>query len=317
MALTQCEECGRGFSSLGSVCPDCGWRPPPPPPAASTDSSTSTLSTDSTAAIPDLEPLGFGEVLDAGFRLWRKNFVSFLAVAALVILPIVLIEAFYYSNQIVAIRNGFLFVESPSSYENTSTIFSLVRLVAIFLSNGAIAVVAVRGYLGQTTRPVEAYRLVFRRFFPFLGLMFLFIAGVGLGLILLVIPGIIVLVLWALALPAFWEENASPTEALKRSNELVKGRWWFLFGLLLVMWLIVYIIGGLVIGGIVFGAIVGQSVTLFVIAQVLTLVVMSMLMAPLLPAVTTVFYFDSRVRKEGFDVELQARKLDRVDPDPA
>ena len=59
------------------------------------------------------------------------------------------------------------------------------------------------------------------------GLMTLVTTGVAAGL--LVVPGAWLYTRWSLAIPAIRHENLGPAAALKRSNALVRGRFWFVF----------------------------------------------------------------------------------------
>src|SRR5215213_1279356 len=59
------------------------------------------------------------------------------------------------------------------------------------------------------------------------GLMPLVSTGVAAGL--LVIPGAWLYTRWSLAIPAIRHENLGPAAALKRSNALVRSRFWFVF----------------------------------------------------------------------------------------
>src|SRR5918994_2105257 len=60
------------------------------------------------------------------------------------------------------------------------------------------------------------------------GLVTLVTTGVAAGL--LVIPGAWLYTRWSLAIPAIRHENLGPAAALKRSNALVRSRFWFVFG---------------------------------------------------------------------------------------
>jgi hypothetical protein len=60
------------------------------------------------------------------------------------------------------------------------------------------------------------------------GLVTLVITGVAAAL--LVIPGAWLYTRWSLAIPAIRHENLGPAAALKRSNALVRSRFWFVFG---------------------------------------------------------------------------------------
>lgn len=265
---------------------------------------------------PILQPLGFGEILDAGFRLWRNYFRTFITVAAALTLPVMLINAYVTWDQVLAIRDGLLLVANVESFERTQVILSLAAIVTTLVTHAAIMLVAVRGYLGRPTKPVEAFRMVMRRVFPLLGLLILMVLGMIAGFLALVIPGIFLAIAWQLALPAFWEESLRPLECLGRSYRLVKGRWWTLFGISVVIWIIlmVFSLFGLTV---FFSSWIGDSVMLYVIVNAAMTAISSIVLVPMFPAIITVFYFDSRVRKEGFDVEFEARRLDQGDPGPA
>lgn len=75
-----------------------------------------------------------------------------------------------------------------------------------------------------------------RRLLALLGLNFLSGIGVLLGLILLIVPGIYLLVRWSAAVPALIAEDADISESLSRSAEAVEGRFWHVFGAILVVW---------------------------------------------------------------------------------
>jgi hypothetical protein len=265
---------------------------------------------------PALGPLGFGEILDAGFRLWRNHFRTFIIVAAALNLPLLLINAYVTWDQVLAVVDGVPYVWDVDAFNRTQLILSLAGMVATLITVGAVVLVAVRGYLGRPTRPVEAFHMVMRRFFPLLGLLILMGLGLVAGFMAFIIPGIFLSVAWQLALPAFWEENLSPLDCLGRSYRLVKGRWWTLFGIVIVLWVILMAFS--FIGMTLFlGSLLGDSVMLYVIVNALTTAISSIVLVPMAPAIITVFYFDSRVRREGFDVEIEARRLDQGDLGPA
>ena len=121
-------------------------------------------------------------------------------------------------------------------------------------------------------------------------------------------PGIWLAVAWSVSFPALLSENLGPVAALGRSFKLVQGRWWPAFGALLVMYLLVMVISGIL--GALFGATLiaaagnegsrgSSSRSSTRSPPLITL--------PLMAAVLTVVYFDLRVRKEGFDLQLLAR----------
>jgi predicted PurR-regulated permease PerM len=69
----------------------------------------------------------------------------------------------------------------------------------------------------------DLYRSASRRLGALVGVSLLTGIGVGVGLLLLVVPGLVLFARWALAVPAVMIEKRSPVDALRRSRELVKG----------------------------------------------------------------------------------------------
>jgi hypothetical protein len=78
----------------------------------------------------------------------------------------------------------------------------------------------------------------FQRVFPVLNRIV--IAGIllgiaiGIGFLLLIVPGLIVLTLWIFVIPAIVLENRGIGEAFGRSRELVRGNGWNVFGVIVL-----------------------------------------------------------------------------------
>jgi hypothetical protein len=62
-----------------------------------------------------------------------------------------------------------------------------------------------------------------------LGVSLLTGIGVGVGLFLLVVPGLILFTRWSLAVPAVMLEGRAPRDAMRRSADLVRGHGWQVF----------------------------------------------------------------------------------------
>jgi hypothetical protein len=80
-------------------------------------------------------------------------------------------------------------------------------------------------------RTGSAMHAAWKRAGALLGVSLLTGVGVGVGLILLVVPGLFLFTRWSLAVPAVMLEGRSPREAMRRSAELVKGHGWQVFAI--------------------------------------------------------------------------------------
>jgi len=115
--------------------------------------------------------------------------------------------------------------------------------------------------------------------------------GVAVGFVLLIVPGLILLTIWAVAIPTVVLERRSVFEALGRSRELVRGHGWQVFGVLVIL-LLIQLVATLILVGVLAG--IGDFVGAFVGALIATV-----LLAPLGAIAATVLYLELRRIKEG------------------
>jgi hypothetical protein len=119
---------------------------------------------------------------------------------------------------------------------------------------------------------------------------------------------IVIYVRTVVAVPAIVLERASGWRGLQRSWQLISGRFWPTFGRMLLLALIASIISS-VIAAIfeIPGAALAPSST-FVFDQVASAVA-AVFVGPITYIGVTLLYYDIRIRKEGFDIEMLARSL--------
>jgi hypothetical protein len=128
----------------------------------------------------------------------------------------------------------------------------------------------------------ELFSSVTPVFVPVIVVSILFGIGVAIGLVLLIIPGLILLTIWAVAIPVTVIERPGILRAFGRSRELVKGNGWQVFGTILLVWLISIVIGA--IGGLIADAIGG-------VIGALVVAVVSALIAPVIALASALIYF--------------------------
>jgi hypothetical protein len=257
---------------------------------------------------PQLRALSVGEVLDAAFKVVRQSF-STLAICVLVVaVPLNIIGTLITAS---TSDDPFNLDDTSTGTSSTEVAGSLVstalNLVLFTLAAAACFRAVSSTYLGQTPTWQASLSFASTRVLPLLGLSVLYFLGVIGATILLIIPGIWLSVAWSLGYPALLSEGIGPAAALGRSFRLIRRRWWATFAALLVMYLIIAVISG-ILGLIVGGTLVAATDSEVVAAVLFTIVniVSSLITLPLFAAVLTIIYFDLRVRKEGFDLQLLA-----------
>jgi hypothetical protein len=108
--------------------------------------------------------------------------------------------------------------------------------------------------------------------------------GIAIGIFLLIVPGLILLTLWAVVAPVVVVERPGIFAAFSRSQELVRGSGWQVFGVIIVAFLIA------AVAGIAFTAI-AVSIADGAILRIVFSALASTLTAPITALVAAVLYF--------------------------
>lgn len=107
----------------------------------------------------------------------------------------------------------------------------------------------------------------------------------AIGFVLIIVPGLILITIWAVVAPVVVIERPGGLGALSRSRELVRGNGWQVFGVILVLVIGVVVGSGLLsLAGEAAGTAVGLVVR----------VIVGVLAAPLSALAAAVLYFDLR-----------------------
>src|SRR5262245_30316282 len=168
--------------------------------------------TDTTA--PTGREFRIGPIFTRSWSIYAANFVAFTLVAIVASLPSQLGGDF--ESSVGVVRNVVVFV---------------VSVILYFVGQAVILYGAFQAMRGRSVVIGDGVGRAFSRFFSLVGISILVGLGVGIGFLLLVIPGIILALRWAVAVPACVVENKGPLQSMSRSAELTKGHRWKIFGL--------------------------------------------------------------------------------------
>jgi hypothetical protein len=119
--------------------------------------------------------------------------------------------------------------------------------------------------------------------------------AIGIGLILLIAPGLYLLTIWCLIVPVIVLEGAGTTAAFSRSRELVRGFGWQVFGTLVLVFVVMLAVG--LVLGIIFAALPTAA------ANFVSSIVSGTIVAPFLALVLTLGYFRLLAAHGGSRVE--------------
>jgi len=261
-----------------------------------------------------LRPLSTGELLDRTFSLYRSHFVLFAGIFALPHLSV-------FAFQCV----GIAFQPASAAAFSASGILTtlawafgtiLLSLLVSAASQAATVIAVSQVHLDRPASVGGSFSAVKNQIAGVIWLSLSVGLLVGLAFMALIIPGILLAIQWSLAVPAKVLENLGVGEAMSRSSELSKGNRgrifviWVLFialsiGInLLLQWPI-----ELAAGVSARGALRRVGVE-WQVASLVATFISQCLVGPLTTIAFSLVYYDQRVRKEAFDLQLMMTTLD-------
>jgi hypothetical protein len=243
-----------------------------------------------------LQPLTTGQLLDRVFTLYRQNFLLFFLIAAV---PQAVLMLMMAGGAVVA-------GAAPIAAVGMVVVGLLLYLGTLGLSQGATTIAVSEVYLGRPITAAEAFRRIAPRTLVLVGTMIGVSLLVGMGLILLIVPGIYFLVTYSLALTVVAIEKVSFSEAMSRSSDLVKGNRGRVAVIYFLSLVATYVIAfALAFPAGMAAAVLQESMPVVsAILQMAGQVVSSALATPIGLIGFTLAYYDARVRKEAFDLHL-------------
>jgi len=265
-----------------------------------------------------LRPMGIGDILDETFRLYRENFLLFLATAAVLEVPAQIINTLLSLARpaVTTIVPGQGITPAQTSAATTGGLIGVVAgLITAFAGvfiTAALAVVVSNRYLGRLTTVGETYRATLNRLGPLLvTTIWAGIRLVLLGFACVVIIGIPFLIYFAVAwslLPQVVMLENVDRGASGRSRELIRGYWWKTLGLYIVVAILAYLLVFVILVPVVAGIFAGAGVTGTRLLTGLATLIFSLLVRPIQTVATTLLFYDLKIRKEAFDLETMAQQ---------
>ncbi|MEW6030966.1 MAG: hypothetical protein ACOYZ8_13805 [Chloroflexota bacterium] len=286
-----------------------------------------------TTSVPFIRPLSLAELLDQSISLYRRNFVVFIGIIALTYIPLGILQA-GLSFLTTASSISFLEGNTPTGLPDAryflgvlgSIVITILQLILVYgVATAALTRAVADNYTGQKIGVLSAYRNLGSSWSRLLGAILL-VALIVIGFFIWTIipcvgwftgPGMlffIALVVSPFVAPVVVLEKQRGFGAFRRAWDLGRGRFWWLIGFALVLWLFEQLLIAVPNWLLIFGAeFIFRDVTdlqqQMILNNVITTVVAlltNLLFLPLNLVARTVVYFDLRVRSEGLDLALQA-----------
>jgi hypothetical protein len=288
--------------------------------------------------MPALRPLSIGQLLDQAIRLYRHNFLTFIGILAVVLVPLTLLQMVISLLTFGDATQQFPFdpaqpIGLPASFVVGMTANSLIALVSFVLVQGLATAVLTRAiadsYLGETTAVSDAYRKIGHSWLSLLAALLLaLLVSLGLSFYWLLVPcigwltglGALIffgLVVMPLLAPLIILEKQPAARALRRAWDLARRRFWWVLGFVLVLFIFnqLLVTGPVTLVTLGFQLLYGNPLqagapayafSLQTIVQSLVTLISSLIYLPLHLAGITLMYLDLRVRTEAVDLALLA-----------
>jgi len=257
-----------------------------------------------------LRPLAFGEILAGAVATMRRHpglifGVSFVIVGLSQLLGLLLLGTVFED-----VRKAVPLSATPTPEEAMRQLGQSVRLLGLTmiitvpsqtLLSGFFTVVIGKAVLGKPVTLREAWAETSSRLLPLFGLTLVYTVMVGAGIVALVIPGIWLAILFALATPALVLERGTIGQSMSRSRFLVAGAWWRVFAVIALALLL-----GILLGEVIQWPFVrfGGDGTEGAILSTVGATIAGTVTQPFAAIVTALVYLDQRMRKEGMHHEL-------------
>jgi hypothetical protein len=269
-----------------------------------------------------LRPLGVGEVLDVAIKIYRARFSVLIKSVAAVVGPVFALSAIIRIS--IPTQDNLFQSSQPGTTPEFDTgdfwafmagtvLILILTFIASQIATGACFKSVSGAYLDEQPGWRESLSFARSRLAALLWLSFLLLVFLAPAFLACILPGVYFYVAWSVAAPVLLVEDVRGRAALKRSRALVEGRFWSTVAVLLLVGILTGIAQAILLGLLAGIAGISGNDVATAVAEAIGQTAASALTTPLSAAVVTVLYFDLRVRKEGFDLELLARRIG-VDP---
>lgn len=268
---------------------------------------------------PDFRPLSIGELLDRSFAMYRRNFIVFVGIAGVPAL-------FYLAARLAYIalltKGQAIKATDPalSIWAQMSGRFAVLN-IGMSIASFAVGIAAWCAlvyatsaiYLGHSPSIAQAFAGLKGSFGRALGVSFVTGLLTMLGFVLLIVPGILLSLRWALVVPSTLLEQTGVSESRSRSSFLTEGSRGRIL-LIFIMWAVVLYALTMILEIPIMGVLMASMIRTRASAPVLPFwyfaasfavsFLVNSLTTPILGIALTLQYYDGRIRKEALDLQM-------------
>ena len=178
----------------------------------------------------------------------------------------------------------------------------VLALICIVLSAAIIILAMTKEMSGRGFTPIRAALAILRRTPVIVATIVLVLGATLAGVAILLIPGLVVLCVLAVAIPASLAENLGPIQSLRRSAFLTKGNRWRILAILIL----------LEVGGLALSELAGSGLelTFGTLASLFLRLPFDAAIHAFIAVAIGVLYMKLRIAREGPEVDQIAQLFD-------
>ena len=261
--------------------------------------------------IDSSEDFRMGRVVSRLFDALFANAITFLALAALLSLPSLLLSLYAtadLTNSMGVTPAGRFVPGRMGHFFLTTGLSTLVYVVFGFLLQAAITQGTVAWLSGERADLGQSLSVAIKNLAPLVVIAILAVLGIGLGFALLLVPGIVLALMWSVVAPVRVTEGTGITETFGRSRALTKGYRGRIF-LLYLAYFIVAMIVSVMMGLLMAGTMLPKPANIstgYLIGSWLLRIILSSITA----AGAASIYYELRLVKEGIGAQQMAAAFD-------
>jgi hypothetical protein len=244
---------------------------------------------------PMIREFSFGTVISGSLAVFLRNLIPFVFLALLLTLP----GALYDWLLPPTLGEGV--------FSLRAAIGTIVDIVCSTLLTATLVYGTVQELRGRHASFGASIGHGFSVILPAVGVGLVAGIGIAIGTILLIVPGLILMTIWWVAVPATVVERPGVFASLARSVELTRGFRWPIFGIILLLFAVALGIG-LFFGYVLLPALAVNESGYFVYLLLLWVILSAV--GAFTSVLAGVGYFALRVQKEGADLDQIASVFD-------
>ena len=254
--------------------------------------------------MPRFEALTTGALLDRAVRLYANNFTLLLGINAVAYVPFYLIMLLFQSSMSLNPHDE----NAPWAAVLYLIVFMVLWTSIVFPIAGGAATYAIsERYLGNQVSISAALRSGLASFWSVSIAQITVSIRVLIGFVLLIVPGVLWWLSYSVVVPTILVEGQKAQASLRRSRDLMKGQRGKAFAIVIVLVLLEGLAGAG--AGSVAKFLISAETAAGAVLHSAINNLMSIFLAPLGIVATILLYYDMRIRKEGFDLEMLSRAI--------